>query len=60
MLLTRRLSITIHEDAYGPLQQLADKETDSNINRMIRHIIYQELVRSGHMSVEMLASLWAE
>ena len=58
--LTRKISITIHEEAYLPLQQLATNETDSNVNMAVRLIIYQELVRKGHMSTDTLVQLYSK
>lgn len=58
--LTRKISITIHEAAYEPLQRLAMQDTDANVNKTIRMIIYQELIRRQLITTAQLASLYGQ
>ena len=60
MPLTRKITLNIHEAAYPALQKLAAEYHDANINRAVRQLIYQELVRHQLMSPDMLLSLWGE
>lgn len=60
MPLTRKVSITLHEIAYPALLRLAEEDTEANVNRAVRQLIYRELIQREFLTPELFASLYGQ
>lgn len=55
--MTRNLSLVIHERVYPSLRDYAEEKYDGNINLAVRLLVYAELIKSGHLNIELVKEI---